>query len=241
LALPSSIFISAFWSVFVARYYVSAAAKVELELYSKAIFSGAFRSEWMPNRYLLILKKFEWAEPYFRFSLPVTLLFSRVTIFGLLERPRLKAITRRLRDSRLAESFDYVSPSELLTNKYHRFDLEISYQYQPWWTVGIPAAYTAYCYAFSYKGEALKLAGKLGIVMCFETLGRMLGETVWRYFGLDSPTPDSSTGPDSLYANLKEGMERQVRATSYTVFVLKYLGKFIRDAWNDFLDSLLYE
>jgi hypothetical protein len=214
LALPSSIFISAFWSVFVARYYVSAAAKVELELYSKAIFSGALGSDWMPNWYLLILKKFEWAEPYFRFSLPVALLFSRVTIFGLLERPRLKAITRRLRASRLAESFDYVSPSELPNNKYHRLDLEISYQYQPWWIVGIPAAYTAYCYAVSYKGEALKFARKLGIVMCFETLGRMIGETVWRYVGLDSPTPAS---------------------------VLKYLGKFIRDAWNDFLDSLLYE
>jgi hypothetical protein len=241
LALPSSIFISAFWSVFVARYYISAAAKVELELYSKAIFSGAAGSDWMPNWYLLTLKEFEWAEPYFRFSLPVMLLFSRLTVFGLLERPRLKAITRRLRASRLAESFDYVSPSELLTNKYHRLDLEISYQYQPWWIVSIPAAYTAYCYAFSYKGEALKVARNLGIVMCFETLGRMIGETVWRYFGLDSPTPASSTRPESRYANLKEGLEREVIASSYTVFVLKYLGKFIRDAWNDFLDSLLYE
>jgi len=235
------IFISAFWSVFAARYYVSAAAKVELELYSKAVFSGAFALDWVPNRYLLTLKKFEWAEPYFRFSLPVVLLFSRVTIFGLLERPRLKAITRRLRASRLAESFDYVLPSEPPTIKYHRLDLEISYQYQPWWIVGVPAAYTAYCYSFSYEREALRFARKLGTVMCFETLGKVIGETVWRYFGLDSPTPASGTGPNSRYTNLKEGPEREVKVSSYTVFVLKYLCKTIRDAWNDFLDSLLYE
>jgi len=185
-----------------------------LEAPFKAFFPRWLRSLNIP------LRVFGWAFRYPRVACPVALIFTRMVAFLMLEYPRLELIAQRIRYERYAETFNFIDTAEL-PSRHHRFWKEWLYQYQPVWRLCIPVGIAMsnlisatwprarrFLLYLPYSPEIdSRFLSVVGTATFFETMLRVVGEVIWRYFGFDTdPVDPRERRPSRLRTIIPRGM-----------------------------------
>ena len=118
----------------------------------------------------------------------------------------VEAIAERIRYERFASSFDYVPATSLKPATFHRLIYELTYQYKPLWLVGLPLFFSIFgmpqLYAglrrypnlaklfrdYIFWGPTFELMADegIGVALFLETVLRIAGESIWRFYGLDT-------------------------------------------------------
>lgn len=134
-----------------------------------------------------------------RVTHPLSFVLGRVALFALVDYPRLEGAAERVRYERLAKSLASVSVSDLEAEQPTRLDIEPSYQFPRGWLVWIPVGLALYGVAVGYLAPRYVIPKSwqygwesatskfIAQAALGELVGRVVVETVWRYFRLDLP------------------------------------------------------
>jgi hypothetical protein len=158
---------------------------------------------WL-KRLNIPLNIIHWMFRYPRVSCASLLIFSRMTAFLIFEFPRLEFIAQRVRYERFAQSFDFID-SSARPKPQRRFGKELLYQYQPLWTLFIPAGISAgnliaatwprarpwLIYIPHSPKIDTRLLSVVGKALIHETVLRVSWELAWRWLRMDIPTTKS--------------------------------------------------
>jgi hypothetical protein len=156
---------------------------------SMAIYSSIPFVSWYMRTFRNVVRRIDG-----RWLLPGIVVSCRVIIFYLWEYYRIRAVTNRVRAERYAESFKFETVGEWEQKRSmrtdHRLRKEWSYQFKPWWTVIVPLAlYPAsalWMWFLSTPAYQVRMVKRAYLTLAVEPLLRIVGETVWRYFGFDT-------------------------------------------------------
>lgn len=203
LSRPAITLILVFWGLFMgAVFFDPSSTDWAFSLYTALEAPFDIFPHWL-RRLNIPLKVTGWAFQYPRVACPLLLIFTRVTAFLMLEYPRLELIAQRIRYERYAETFNFVATTEL-PSRHHRFRKEWLYQYQPRWRLCLPIAIATSNLVSATWPQARRFLlylpyspkvdprflSVIGTATLIETTLRIVGEAVWRYFGLDTASVD---------------------------------------------------